>query len=189
MDLRNHRRLQAVLIVAIFLSPVLVILGLMLTGWVPHSHSYGERIQPERDLASAPVRLADGKPFAFRNGDAEWTLVALPGPDCAERCLRQLDLAHRARIGLGRHADKLRLLYLGPAPASFGTASPRAAAQAFTAAWMLATTTSHALDDLRATARDSVSAVLVTPNGETLTHYAANFDADGLRQDLKKAVH
>lgn len=189
MELRNHRRLQAVLIVAIFLSPVLVILGLMLAGWVPHSHSYGERIQPERDLAAVPVQLPDGKSFAFRNHDAQWTLVALPGPDCAERCLRKLDLVHRARISLGRHADKLRLLYLGTAPASFGTASPRAAARAFTAAWTLATTSSHELEDLRATARDSVSVVLVTPDGEALTRYAANFDADGLRQDLKKAVH
>ncbi len=182
MDLRNRRRLQAGLIVAIFVLPIAVMLGMTWTGWVPHGRSYGERIRPERDLAEMPVKLADGQLFEFRNHDAEWTLIALPGPDCAGNCLRQLDLAHRAQVSLGQHADKLRLLYLGAPPAS-------AAAKGFEQIWTLATTPSSTLDDLRADARDSVSAVLVTPAGKALTHYAANFDPAGLREDLNKVVH
>ena len=182
MDLRNRRRLQAVLIAAIFAVPVIVALVLAMAGWVPNGRSYGQPIRPERDLASVSVQLANGKPFAFGNHDAVWTLVALPGPVCAEHCLRELDLVHRAQIALGRHADKLRLLYLGDPPGG-------AAAQGFESIWALATTTSHALDDWRARARDSVSAVLVTPDGKALTRYAANFDPQGLRQDLQKAVH
>ncbi|HLI16736.1 MAG TPA: hypothetical protein VKV22_00515 [Rhodanobacteraceae bacterium] len=182
MDLRNRRRLQAGLIVAIFVVPVIVMLGLALAGWVPHGRSYGARIQPERDLANVAVQTADGKPFAFGNHDAVWTLVALPGPDCAERCLRKLDLVHRAQITLGQHADKLRLLYLGAPPDG-------PAAKGFEGVWTLATTTSDALDGLRADARDSVSAVLVTPDGEALTRYSAGFDPAGLRKDLNKVVH
>ena len=124
MNLRNRRRLQAGLIVAIFLVPVIVTLGLTLNGWVPHGRSYGQRIQPERDLAGVPVQLAGGKSFTFDNRDAVWTLVALPGPGCAEKCLRQLDLVHRVQITLDRQADKLRLVYLGSrrrAPPSRGS--------------------------------------------------------------------
>lgn len=182
MDLRNRRRLQAGFIVAIFLLPIVVMLGMTLAGWVPHGRSYGARIVPERDLTGMPVSLADGKPFAFGNQEAVWTLVALPGPDCAEHCLRQLDLVHRAQITLGQHADKLRLLYLGTPPTGH-------AARGFGRVWVLANTPSDALEDLRADARDSVSAVLVTPAGKALTHYAANFDAAGLREDLNKVVH
>jgi hypothetical protein len=182
MNLRNRRRLQAGLILAIFMLPIVVMLGMTWTGWVPHGRSYGERIQPERDLAGMPVRLADGKPFTFANRNAVWTLVALPGPGCAEHCLRQLDLAHRAQISLGQHADKLRLLYLGAPPAS-------AEAKGFEQIWTLATTPSNTLDDLRADARDSVSVVLVTPTGKALTRYASDFDPAGLRQDLNKVVH
>ena len=182
MDLRNRRRLQAGLVVAIFAVPVLLMLGLSLAGWAPHGRSYGARIQPERDLANVPVELADGKSFTFASRDATWTLVALPGPDCAERCLRQLDLVHRARITLGQHAGKLRLVYLGTPPVG-------AAARGFDGVWTLARTTSTELDDLRPATRDSVSAVLVTPVGMALTHYAAGFDPEGLRQDLKKVVH
>lgn len=182
MDLRNRRRLQAGLIAAIFALPVIVALVLTALGWVPTGKSYGQPIRPERNLADVSVQLTDGRPFSWSNHDAVWTLVALPGPDCAERCLRELDLAHRAQIALGRHSGKLRLLYLGDPPDG-------APAQGFDKVWTLATTTSHALGDLRASARDSVSAVLVTPDGNALTRYAVNFDAEGLRQDLKKVVH
>jgi|SRR5690348_16790044 len=182
MNLRNRRRLQALLIAAVFAVPVIVAMVLTTTGWVPNGRSYGHPIQPERDLTSVPVQLANGQPFAFDNHDAMWTLVALPGPDCAERCLRQLDMVHRAQITLGQHAPKLHLLYLGAPPVGD-------AAKGFEGVWTLATTTSHALEDLRAHARDSVSAVLVTPTGMALTRYAANFDAEGLRKDLKKVVH
>lgn len=181
MDLRNRRRLQAGLIAVIFAAPVIVAMVLALAGWSPHGRSYGQPIRPARDLATVPVQLADGQPFAWRNRDAVWTLVALPGPDCAERCLRQLDLVHRAQITLGKTSDKLRLLYLGTPPAG-------AAAQGFAKVWTLASSDARALDDLRASARDSVSAVLVNPEGEALTRYSADFDAVGLRKDLKKVV-
>lgn len=182
MDLRNRRRLLAALIAAIFAAPVVVAMVLAMVGWTPHGRSYGQPIRPERDLADVPVRLADGQAFAWINHAAVWTLVALPGPDCAQHCLRQLDLAHRAQITLGKSSDKLRLLYVGAPPQD-------TAARGFAKVWMLAVTDSHVFDDLRAHARDSVSAVLVSPDGTALTRYAVNFDAEGLRQDLKKAVH
>src|SRR5690348_18017043 len=75
MNLRNRRRLQAGLIVAVFVLPVAVMLALTLTGWVPRGRSYGERIQPERDLAGVPVQMANGETYAFDNHDAVWTLV------------------------------------------------------------------------------------------------------------------
>lgn len=181
MELRNRRRMQAILIAAVFVVPVVVAMALALLGWIPQSRSYGEAITPERDLASLVVQRADGQPFSFAD-HAAWTLVALPGPDCTERCLRQLDLVHRAQISLGKHASHLRLLYLGTPPTG-------PAAAGFGGVWTLATTPSHALDDLRAAARDTVSAVLVTPAGQALTRYHAGFDAERLRQDLKQAVH
>lgn len=182
MDVRNRRRLQAALIAAVFVVPVIVALVLTMGGWVPNGRSYGHPVQPERNLTSVPVQRADGQSFAWSNDDAVWTLVALPGPDCAEHCLRQLDLVHRAQIALGQHADKLRLLYLGAPP-------DRVLAQGFGEVWTLASTTSRAFADFRATAHDSVSAVLVTPDGKALTRYGANFNPEGLRQDLKRVVH
>lgn len=182
MDLRNRHRLVAGLIAAIFAAPVIIAMVLAMTGWAPHGRSYGQPLDPERDLANVPVQLAGDRSFTWVNHDAVWTLVALPGPDCARHCLRQLDLAHRAQITLAKSSDKLRLLYLGEPPRD-------GLAQGFAKVWTPATTSSHALDDLRAPAPDSVSVVLVSPDGMALTRYADNFDAEGLRLDLKKAVH
>ncbi|MGH8152522.1 MAG: hypothetical protein ACREPF_07280, partial [Rhodanobacteraceae bacterium] len=109
MDLRNRRRIQLVLLAAVFVAPVAAALILGFLGWAPRAHSYGEPIQPERNLSGIPVTLANGEPFSWSNHDAVWTLVALPGPDCATRCLDELDLVHRAQITLGEHAARLRL--------------------------------------------------------------------------------
>lgn len=181
MDERNRRRLQAVLIAAIFVVPVLVALVLGLAGWIPRGHSYGQPIQPERNLAQVAAHLANGNALAWTSHDARWTLVALPGPGCGEACLGKLDLIHRARIALGRHADNVRLVYLGTPPTG-------AAAAGFERVWTLATTSSHALDDLRATAPDSVSAVLVSPAGEALTRYPAPIDVARLGDDLQRVL-
>ena len=181
MDLRNRRRLQAVVIVAIFAASMIGAAVMMASGWSPPTRSYGTQIRPERDLAQMTVQLADGKPFAFHGKEAAWTLVALPGPDCADRCLRELDLVHRAQITLDKQADMVRLVYLGAPPHG-------AAAEGFDKVWTLATTPSSALEDFRAKAQDSVSAVLVTPSGKAMLSYPAGFDPARLRLDLKKAV-
>lgn len=181
MDLRNRRRLQALFIALIFMAPIIIIGILMLSGWAPNASSYGQQIKPERDLSSMPVTLADGKPFHLADHRGAWTLVALPGPDCATRCLQALDLAHRAQITLNQKADKMRLLYLGAPPTV-------AKAAGFEQVWHLATSSTHPLQDLRATQPDSVSIVLVKWNGEALTHYPAGFSAEGLRQDIHKVV-
>lgn len=181
MDLRNRRRLQAILIVAIFAASMIGAAVMMASGWSPPTSSYGRRIQPERNLAQVPVQTADGKPLALSDRDRAWTLVALPGPDCAQQCLRQLDLVHRVQITLDKQADKLRLVYLGAAPQGTDL-------QGFGKVWTLATTTSTALDDLRPTAPDTVSVVLVTPSGKAMLSYPAGFDPMRLRGDLYKAV-
>lgn len=181
MDLRNRRRLQLLLIFAIFAGSAILAAVMMLSGWAPSARSYGQPIQPERDLANAQVRTASGAPFAFRNRTGVWTLLALPGPACARACLQKLDLVHRAQIALGKQSDKLRLVYLGPAPT--GTA-----AAGFGEVWTVAALTPHVLADLRATAADSVSLVLVTPSGRAMLSYAAGFEPEPLHQDLERAV-
>lgn len=181
MDVRNRRRLQLLLIVAIFAASFITAGVMMVTGWAPAARSYGQPIQPERDLVKVPIRMANGQPLVFPAPVGVWTLVALPGPDCAEQCLQKLDLVHRAQIALGKNSDKLRLVYLGTPPSG-------PAAAGFGKVWTLATTTSPSLDNLRPAATDGVGAVLVTPSGHALLSYPAGFDPARMQQDLKKIV-
>ena len=177
----RRQRLQLLLVALLFAAPVLVGVVLVAFGWMPGTRSYGLPILPQRSVASVPVHLADGRPFAWRDRAFHWTLVALPGPDCSDRCMRALDMMHRARITLNQHSDQLRLLYLGNPPQG-------GAARMLLQPWSIAQTTSHAFDDLRPGRRDSVAAVLVMPDGVALTHYPAGFDPEGLKKDLHKLI-
>lgn len=181
MDARNRRRLQLLLVASIFALPILVAMALTQAGWMPGTKSYGLPILPQRNLADMPLSLADGAPFAWRDHDFRWTLVALPGPDCRRHCLQSLDLIGRARITLNQNAGKLRLLYLG-AP------SNDMQAPTIMHSWRIAQTTAHQLDDLRPVRRDALAAVLVMPDGVALTHYPDGFDANGLKKDLQKVI-
>ena len=180
IDSRNRRRLQLLGVASLFAAPILVGIALVLAGWMPGTKSYGLPILPQRNLAGTPVQLDDGAPFAWRDRDFHWTLVALPGPDCAARCSQALDMIERARITLNQNADKLRLLYLGAPRDSTARAPMRA--------WQTGMSQAIALDDLRPHARDSLAAVLVMPDGVALTHYPPGFDPEGLKKDLQKVV-
>src|SRR5579885_2495310 len=116
MQTRTRRRLQLLGVAALFAAPILVGVALVLAGWMPGTKSYGLPILPQRELSQTPVRLDDGARFQWRDRAFHWTLVALPGPDCVERCVHAIDMIERARITLNQNADKLRLLYLGAPP-------------------------------------------------------------------------
>ena len=181
MSSLGRQRLQFLLVLFLFAAPVLVGIVLVAAGWMPGTKSYGLPILPQRNVASVPVHLDNGQSFAWRDRAFHWTLVALPGPDCEQRCLRALDMMHRARITLNQHSDQLRLLYVGAPPQ--GDQS-----HMLMQPWSVAQTTSNAFDDLRPSRRDSVAAVLVMPDGVALTHYPAGFDPQGLKKDLHKVI-
>jgi cytochrome oxidase Cu insertion factor (SCO1/SenC/PrrC family) len=180
MNIRTRRRLQLLGVASLFAAPILVGIALVLAGWMPGTKSYGLPILPQRSVASVPVHLDNGQPFAWRDRSFRWTLVALPGPDCAARCTQALDMIERARITLNQNADKLRLLYLGSPPNGTQTSELHA--------WRVSASNAPELDDLRSHARDSLAAVLIMPDGVALTHYPPGFDPDGLKKDLQKVV-
>ena len=179
MNPRNRQRLQLLGVAGLFAAPIVVGLALVLAGWMPGTKSYGLPIRPQRNLASSPIRLDDGTRFEWRDREFRWTLVALPGPNCLTRCTRALDMIRRARITLNQNADKLRLLYLGTAPA---------AQHSNVSVWQIGAQEASAIEDLRPRARDSLAAVLVMPDGVALTHYPPGFDPEGLKKDLQKVV-
>lgn len=177
--IRNRRRLQLLLVVLMFALPILVSGVMIAGGWMPGARSYGEPILPQRSFAEVPVTLADGMPYPWQEPDWRFTLVALPGPGCAEHCLQTLDLMHRARYSLNQKSSRVRLLLVGASPTGVDPEWLRAwqvgdAGAAF-AAWT-------------PVAPDAVGALLVRPDGTALTAYRAGFDPNGLRKDLAKVT-
>ena len=181
MQTRNRKRVQLILIGSLFAMPLLLAAILAATGWMPGTRSFGEGIVPQRSVEDVAIQLADGSRLDWHDPDWRWSLVAIPGRQCATECLAKLDLMHRARISLNQNADRVRLIYLG-APAT------GAAADALMTAWQAGDDINHGFADWKPQVEDGVAAVLVKPDGTALTYYANGFDASGLRKDLAKVT-
>lgn len=181
MQLRNRRRLQFLLVVSMFFVPLILASILAMRGWVPGARSFGEPIQPQRSLQGVAIELADGGAFQWRDPDNRWRLIALPGAGCAESCIEQLDLMHRARFLLNKNAHLVQLVYLGTPPLDPAAASVMQA-------WRVGSDRDDALAEWRAAETDGVAAILVQPDGTPLTLYRNGFNPTGLRKDLAKVA-
>ena len=181
MDTRNTKRMQLLLIASLFVLPVLAALILANSGWVPAARSFGVGIVPQRSVEAVVVKLADGTQISWHDPDWRWSLVAIPGRQCAEACIAQIDLMHRAKISLNQNAPRLRLIYLG-APPSGDRASE------LMLPWLKGTDAAQGFASWKPDVDDGVSAVLVKPDGVAVTFYPNGFDASGLRRDLAKVT-
>jgi len=182
MNSRTKNRLILVLVVLVFAAPLLVAYVMNREGWRPQqTRNSGTLVEPPRDVSAVPVTLAGGGTLAWRDPQWHWTLLALPGAQCAAECETRLDEALRMHITLGRNAERLRLVYLGPAlPKEYLAA--RSALQ-------VGQDDTGALADFRAQGNDALALALVDPNGLLMLRYPQGYDAQGLRSDIQKLLH
>lgn len=179
--MQKRNRLKFLLVGAVFLVPGLIAFAMLMAGWRPGTSSSGKPILPQRSFAKVPIALAAGGRYAWHDTRPRMTLIALPGPDCAQKCVRQLMLMRNARITLNMKQGRLRLLYLGPPPQAPDAAEVMRS-------WTVGRDTQGKLQRFRPHTPDSVSAVLVESNGTALTWYPARFNANGLSRDLHKVL-
>lgn len=187
----RNSRLKLLLIAAVFAAPMLAAGLLTLGGWQPGTKGHGEPILPQRNFAdeALPVTLDDGSAYAWRDAKPRMTLVALTGPQCAARCLRQLEAIAKARVMLNRNQPRLRLLLVGALPAGQAVDGNRLQLGANPdASYLVGHDTGGRLAAFAPGTPDSVSALLVESNGTALSLYPTGFDAAGLAQDLQKVI-
>lgn len=179
---RKSRR-ALLLIASIFAAPFLVALVLTFGGWQPGAKGNGRPILPQRNFVQeqVTVRLENGQRWPWRDSEPRMTLVAMAGPGCAVRCMRDLTALAKARVMLNRNQSRLRLLYVGAPPSGAGLAAVRNY-------WQLGIDPDGKLDAYRPATADSVSAVLVESNGTALSLYPVGFDPAGLLRDLQKVI-
>ena len=182
MNKVSHGRLVLIGIAAVFAIPLAAAIWLRASGWQPmRTVQSGILVQPPRDVSAASVTLADGSRYAWRDPQYRWTLVMLPGGACAQNCQTRLDEVLRMRITLGRNAERLRVLYLGPAlaPDFLAARAPLAAGR----------DDSGALAFARAQGDDDLALALVDPRGQLMLRYADGYSAQGLRRDVTKILY
>src|ERR1700758_1246284 len=148
-------RLKFLLVVCIFVAPVIAAALLNFSGWQPTGKAYGEPILPQRNFEQEHVQIRrdDGSLWIWRDTSPRMTLIALAGPDCAAHCMDVLTKMAAARITLNNNVSRLRLLYVGQAPADV-------ASDGMKNYWAIGSDVNDRLAAYRPTTPDSVSALL-----------------------------
>ena len=177
----NRKRLGLVLIVLLFAAPILTAYLLNAFGWRPAGmRNYGTLVEPPQNLTDARFLLDDGKPLAWEDDEWSWTLIALPGPDCAAKCLARIDELRRARLTLNQNAYRVRVVVLDANVPTSAIEAMKPLERARDADEKLA--------KYRPATRDDVAAVLVDPHGFLILSYPAGYDGNLLKKDLARLI-
>ena len=178
----NRSRLVLIAIVLVFAAPLVVALLLNVTGWRPATtRNYGVLVEPPVDISAAPVTLTGGGKLDWSDPQWHWTLVVLANGDCDAACQARIADVLRMRLTLNRNAERLRVVYLGPA-------LPAPAVQAL-APLLAGSDDGNVLAAYRPAAAGTLALALVNPNGLLMLRFGPDFDIARVRQDLVKVVH
>lgn len=181
MTPQNRKRLGLILIILLFAAPIITAYVLNAMGWRPAgTRNYGTLIEPPQDLTDARFVLDDGKPLAWKDADWSFTLIALPGPGCAEKCLARIDELRRARLTLNQNAYRVRVVTLGADTSASAIDAMKPVEHARDA--------DEKLSKYRPTTSDDVAAVLVDPHGFLILSYPAGYDGNLLKKDLARLI-
>jgi hypothetical protein len=178
---QNKNRLILIAVLLLFAAPLVIAFVLNQQGWHPqNTRNSGTLVEPPYSVVNAPVTLANGSKLVWNNAQWQWTLLILPGPRCATQCQTRLDEVLRMRLTLGRNAERLRIVYLGPEiPLSSFTAG----------ALVIGHDNAGTFAMYRAQDDDSLALALVDPNGLLMLRYADGYSAMGVRSDIQRVFH
>lgn len=169
---QRRKRLQLILIVVAFATPVLVALAFN-TPWLRYqpesTRNYGELIQPvialpESGLAEVGAEQGQGRGI--------WTLLWLPAAGTGD-CSATLDLLRRLRLAEGRELDRVRIAYVDSCAQAPGEAQQQLDAQVSAGV-------------RQQLGRDGLW--LVDPYGNAMMRYPLDFDGTGVKKDLARLL-
>ena len=181
MKTQSKNRLVLIAVLLLFAAPLLIAYLLNSQGWHPqNTRNSGTLVEPPLPVETTPVTLASGGKLVWRNPQWQWTLLALPGPRCETQCRTRLDEVLRMRVTLGRNAERLRIVYLGPEVSldSFVAGAP-----------LVGHDDADTFAKYRAQRDDSLALALVDPNGLLMMRYAEGYSAMGVRSDVQRVFH
>lgn len=177
----TRKRIGLLLIIGLFAAPVLTAYVLNAVGWRPAgTRNYGELIEPPQDLTAARFMLGDGKPLEWKDAEWSWTIFAITGPGCAEKCMQRIDELRRARLTLNQNAYRVRVVVLDSTldPARIAALRPVEVAR----------DADEKLTALRPVVPDQVAVAFADPHGFLVLRYPVGYDGNRLRKDLARVI-
>lgn len=175
-------RLTLIAVVLMFAIPLVAAFVLRSSDWRPtNTKNSGTIIDPPRDITGVEGVQSDGTRFAWKDAQYHWTLLMLPGATCMTACTERVEEAVRMRLTLGRNADRLRIVYIGPKKPDdfFASRAPLADVNDVNNAFAH----EHAQGD------DSLALALIDPQGLLMMRYPGGYSAQGLRSDITRIIY
>lgn len=182
-SVQRRNRGTLLLIVGLSFGAMLVAGLLRFSGWRPSGHvNKGQMLQPYGDLREFSPIQADGRPYRWADSPRTWRIVAAPR-DCSgnrqPQCVKLLENLDKVWRIMGREADRVHVLWIGPAPGDVSglrevhllRPDPRLSAAL------------NGSDDPHG---DPVW--LIDPNGFVVMRYAPGADPGDWRYDLSKLL-
>lgn len=185
-------RVALVVIAGLFVLP-LALAWLMYSGVIDfqpaETRNLGDLVDPPVPTAIESLDVRDPAGRAAEDWSEHW-LVLYAAPDtCQANCLADAEGLRQVHRAAGRNQSRIRLLLLGP-----GAQSQADALLDLYPAFLLAadpdggvTKALHAVAAARGAAA-SGSLYLVDPLGNIMMFYAAGFDPNDLKKDLKRLL-
>lgn len=180
---KNRRMLLGLLL--LFFGGLLVAGLLRFSGWRPEGmKNKGELLEPYGDLRDYTPTLANGLPYRWQDDPRTWRMVAMPR-DCdgarAAACRALLEDLDKVWRLMGRHADRVHLLWVGEVPA--GVSLPREVHVLRNDAGLRAGLPRWDVDPAL-----GEPLWLIDPNGFVFMRYAPGFDPGDVRTDLSRML-
>jgi hypothetical protein len=152
-------------------------------------HSFGELIEPQRDIPPIMARDLEGKTVDLRQLKGQWLLISVAGGACDAACQKHLYLQRQLREVLGKDKDRMDWVWLvaddAPVPVTLQPALKLATILRVTsqelATW-LAPAQGQALTD---------HLYLVDPMGHWMMRFPAGLDTAGAakaKRDLERLM-
>lgn len=177
-------RKMLLILAIIFILPFAMAALLHLLEIKPGGKSYGDLIQPPRQLQIPLLHDAQDREFAAIKWQKKWSLVTVNRTSCDDACQTQTHMLRQVHVSLGKETDRVQRILLVAAEVKNGTLADL---QKEYSDLILLTGTDVATTQFVKefeSASQAGSVYLVDPLGNLMMHYPQNFEPKGLRADL-----
>lgn len=180
----RKRNRNALLLIAVMIFGSFLIAGaLRFSGWRPAGmKNKGELLQPPGDLRQLHPQLLEGGEYEWNPIERHWRILVAPPRECGSRCDQLASDLDKVWQLSGREADRVKIFWLGPVPASAPLMSHQRGLRD-------APALRAALPGAEAsTATAGPVTYIIDPNGFAILRYAPGHDPGDLRSDLSKLL-
>jgi cytochrome oxidase Cu insertion factor (SCO1/SenC/PrrC family) len=120
-DQTTKNRIILLTIFGIAMIPLLVAIGMKVTGWRPaHTTNYGQLIQPAKPLADVGLERRTGKPIRLQDLRRRWLLVTFSKGACIGACANSIYKMRQVHVAQGKYQKRVQRMLVvlpkGPKP-------------------------------------------------------------------------